>query len=106
MFKTPKIRSAKHRKFVSEQPCMITGYQDEGVDPHHLLRSGGKSMGTKACDSKCIPLMHKYHMELHANGDEVLYLDLMGIGYDVAEAEALRLARLSPCKKIREAVNG
>lgn len=100
-FKKPKIRSKEHREFVASQPCIITGLT-EGVQAHHLLRASGKGMGTKACDSLCIPLHYKYHNDLHKHGDEILYLDLWGVDYEMAKDMAEFLCMKSPCKKIKE----
>lgn len=99
-FKVPKVESEKHRKFVASQPCMITGYT-EGVQAHHLLRVGGKGMGTKTCDSWCIPLRHDHHRGLHEFGDEIAYLELFGVDYEDAKKRAMQLASISPCGKIR-----
>lgn len=104
IFKTPKVESEKHRRFVASMPCMITG-STYGVQAHHLLRVGGKGMGTKTCDSWCIPLRHDHHRGLHEFGDEFGYLELFGVEYEEAKNRALELARMSPCKKIRSCVD-
>lgn len=95
-----KIRSSKHRKFVSEQPCIITG-ATEGVQAHHLLRAGGKAMGTKACDRWLVPLHWTIHDALHKNGNEVAFFANHGLSYDVVTAFAMQFCSISPCKKIK-----
>lgn len=72
--------------------------------PHHLLRAGGKGMGTKACDSKCVPLHHECHQSLHLHGDEVEWFALRGLDYESVIERTLILSASSPDKRIREVV--
>lgn len=98
-----KIRSNKHRKFISEQPCIITG-RTLGVQSHHLLRVEGKGMGTKTSDIWCIPLHWEVHAALHKNGNEVAFFVNHGLDYEMVKAVALRFSSISSDKKIRESV--
>jgi len=97
-----KIRSKKHLKFVSEQSCLITG-STGGVQAHHLLRAGGKGMGTKSSDIWAVPLYYTVHDALHRMGDEIAFFENHGLPYEYAKGRALTLASQSPDKKIREA---
>lgn len=96
-----KIRSEKHRRFVASRPCIITGRQGEGVQSHHLLRAGGKGLGTKACDSLCVPLYYMTHDALHRMGDEIAFFANHGLDYEYVKTIAKFLALASPCSKIR-----
>ena len=98
-----KIRSKKHLRFIASQPCMICGVWDETVVPHHLLRSGGKGMGTKACDGETVPMCHYHHQQLHLNGDEIHFFNLYGLDYESVLDTARYYCIESPCKKIKEA---
>lgn len=98
-FKTPKIRSPKHRKFVAGLPCLISG-NTEGVQAHHLLRVEGKAMGTKACDRWLIPLHHTIHDALHKNGNEVVFFANHGLDYETVKDAAIYYASISPDKRI------
>lgn len=100
-----KIRSKKHREYVSQQPCIVTGIVGEGVQAHHLLRAGGKGLATKACDSFCIPLYHEIHSALHNSGNEVIFFTNHGIDYETVKQTARSLALASPDKRIREINN-
>lgn len=97
-----KIRSPKHLRYVASQDCCVCGWWDETVVPHHLLRAGGKGMGTKACDSKAVPLHHDCHQELHLYGDEVEWFALNGEEYEDIIELAKVLSAGSPDKRIRE----
>ena len=62
-----------YRDWVVSLPCCISGYQGEGVDPHHIKGKAwltGGSLSKKGSDLTCIPLVHELHMELHNNGWE------------------------------------
>jgi len=61
----------KHKDWIREQPCCVTGYQGESIDPHHIIGYSwltGKGMGKKGSDLTCIPLRHDLHQELHNIG--------------------------------------
>ena len=102
-FKIRKVRSEKHRRFIASKACIITGLRD-GVQSHHLLRAGDHSMGSKACDSWCIPLHHTIHDALHKNGNEVVFFTNHGMDYEDVKRIAVTYSTLSPDKKIREVV--
>ncbi len=102
-FKTLKIHSEKHRKYIASRPCMITGLTD-GVQAHHLLRVEGKGMGTKACDIWLIPLHHTIHDALHKNGNEIVFFENHGFDYDKVKLTAIEYSESSPDKRICEAM--
>lgn len=97
-----KIRSKKHRKYVSGLSCLISQYWDDTVSAHHLLRAGGKGMGNKACDSLCIPLRSIVHEKLHKDGNEVTFLAYYGWNYLNLLETVKEINSLSPDRQIRE----
>ncbi len=99
-----KIRSDKHRRFVASQPCLVTGRIGDDIHPHHLLRVYGKAMGTKSCDSWCVPLHYTIHNALHKNGNEIVFFENHGIPYDKVKDIAVYYASISPDKRIRDKV--
>ncbi len=102
--KQKPIRSPKHRKFVSEQRCMLSKYSGEDIHPHHLLRVNPiKGGALKSSDEWCVPLRYTLHDALHRFGDEVGYFALYGLDYDEVKREALYWARISPDIRIRHA---
>lgn len=96
-----KIRSKRHRQFVSQQPCIITGNIHETNHAHHLLRVEGKAMGTKACDSWCVPLHWTLHNALHRNGNEIVFFANHGLDYEAVKQIARDLSNKSPDLRIR-----
>ncbi len=48
-------------------PCVVSGFQGEGVDPHHI-KGRGFGGSTKCTDLFCMPLKHELHQELHNIG--------------------------------------
>lgn len=96
-----KVRSPKHRRYVAMKPCLVCGWWNETIVPHHLLRGGGKGMGTKACDSMCVPLHDTCHKLLHMDGKEVEWFNEMGLKYEEVLDAVKNLCITSPCKKIR-----
>ncbi len=100
-----KIRSKKHLAFVASQPCILSGYWNDTVVPHHLLRAGGKGMGIKACDSLVVPLTSFMHDALHKNGNEVVFFANRGLDYEAVKQIARDLSNRSPDKRIREINN-
>jgi len=67
MLKTETFRSKKYRKYVAGLPCVVTGYQYGGNDPHHI-KGRGYGGSVKCSDLFCIPLKHELHQELHQIG--------------------------------------
>ena len=54
-------RSEDYKAFVRGLPCVVSGRTP--CDPHHTERGIPKGP-----DTRCIPLHHPYHVELHAIG--------------------------------------
>lgn len=98
-----KIDSPKHRKWIAQQPCLVTHYQGEYGVSHHLLRVEGKGMAIKTCDMWCVPLHSTIHDALHKNGNEIGFFANHGFDYWIVKNLALRFAALSPDPKIRKA---
>lgn len=96
-----KVRSAKHKSYVASQPCCVCGWHDDTIVPHHLLRGGGKGMGTKACDSMCVPLHDTCHRQLHLDGKEIEWFNSKGLDYEDVLQIAAYLSATSPCKKVK-----
>jgi len=67
MLKHKIFRSNAYRLYVASLPCAVTGYQGEGVDPHHI-KGRGYGGTVKCSDLFCIPLRHDLHQELHQIG--------------------------------------
>ena len=71
-----KIRDRKYLATYEWRTCMC---KRDGVEcgapaiPHHLLRSGEHSMGSKAGDDHTVPLCALHHDKLHRGGDEVAF---------------------------------
>lgn len=101
--KEVKHRSPAHRAYVASLPCLITGFWNETNIGHHLLKAGGHSMGSKACDSLTIPLQHFYHDRLHANGNEIAFLANHGWDYLRMLNTLKEINANSPVERIRNA---
>lgn len=104
MINRNKIRCDKHRRYVASKPCMIGGCYSDVIQAHHLLRSGGKGMATKACDGETVPLCYNHHAMLHANGDEIDWFALHGWDYPDVLEYCRVLCMESPSKKIKGAI--
>lgn len=73
-----RLRSKKHMAVVRSHGCCIC--KNPVADAHHLRTVGHKrAAALKNGDDFTIPLCRKHHDELHAFGDEKLFLDLHGI---------------------------
>lgn len=107
--KAVKIRSPKHIAFVKSHPCLVTkdGEHCNGtpVDPHHLMKMGGRGAGLKECDRWTVPVCRRHHHEVTICGDEEEYWLSLGIGYDEIVYLAIDLQLHSPCKEVEAAVH-
>ena len=100
-FKTPKIRSKKHREYVSQRASILSGARAEVA--HHLLRVDAiKGMGTKSCDRWVVPMTHAEHDALHKAGDEVAFFARHGLDYEFVKERARVLCKSSPCNEMRD----
>lgn len=77
--KPPKrLRSNKRMEAAREGGCSVCG--NPAADAHHLRILGhGRGLGVKNGDDYTIPLCRQHHDELHAFGDEKLFLDMYGV---------------------------
>lgn len=76
--KSERLRSRKWLDHVKSFPCCVCG--GPACDPHHLRVIGHpRAMSMKNSDDMCIPLCRAHHDEVHAFGDEALWLALNGI---------------------------
>lgn len=67
--KNKPARNKKYREWIRGQPCCLTGSRATeymGIDPHHEPESGNSGMGTKCCDSRCLPIRHDLHERMEA----------------------------------------
>jgi hypothetical protein len=75
-----RLRSKKHMAVVRSHGCCIC--RNPVADAHHLRTVGHKrAAALKNGDDFTIPLCRKHHDELHAFGDEALFLALHGIDH-------------------------
>lgn len=107
-FKVPKIRSPLHLAFVRSQPCVITKDNEnccrKPVDPHHLMKMGGRGAGLKESDMWTIPLCRKHHIEVTGYGDEEVFWVFHNKPYEYVIGRAIALALRSPDEAVREAM--
>lgn len=107
--KAVKIRSPKHLAFVKSHPCLVTkdGEHCNGVpvDPHHLMKMGGRGKGLKECDKWAVPACRRHHHEVTIAGDEEKYWLSLGMPYDEIVHMAICLQLNSPCKKVEAAAH-
>jgi len=69
--KTIRLRDKDHRKFVSQQPCLLCGRTP--ADPHHLRFAQPRALGRKVSDEFTVPVCRLHHNELHRHGDEAAW---------------------------------
>jgi hypothetical protein len=69
--KTIRLRDQEHRKFVSQQPCVVCGRTP--VDAHHLRFAQPRALSRKVSDEFTVPLCRLHHRELHRQGDELAW---------------------------------
>lgn len=73
-----RLRSKKRMQAARELGCAIC--KNPVADAHHLRTIGHRrAMSLKNGDDFTIPLCRKHHDELHAFGDEKLFLALNGV---------------------------
>jgi hypothetical protein len=108
-FKKLKIRSKKHLAFVRSQQCCLVweGGQCNGtpVDPHHLMKIGGRGISLKESDEWTVPLCRKHHTDVTGYGDKEVFWNRYDFSYEYVKEIAINLARLSPDEEIRNTVN-
>lgn len=75
--KTIRLRDKEHRKFVSQQPCLVCGRAPS--DPHHLRFAQPRALGRKVSDEFIVPVCRLHHREIHRHGDEAAWWTRAGI---------------------------
>jgi len=69
--KTVRLRDKEHRKFVSQQACLVCGRAPP--DPHHLTFMQPRALGHRVSDEFTVPVCRIHHRELHRQRDEVAW---------------------------------
>jgi hypothetical protein len=69
--KTVRLRDKEHRKFVSQQACLVCGRKPS--DPHHLTFMQPRALGHRVSDEFTVPVCRIHHRELHRSGDEAAW---------------------------------
>jgi hypothetical protein len=69
--KTVRLRDKEHRKFVSQQACLVCGRTPS--DPHHLTFMQPRALGQRVSDEFTVPVCRIHHRELHRHGDEAAW---------------------------------
>jgi ERF superfamily len=69
--KTVRVRDKEHRKFVSQQACLVCGRTPS--DPHHLTFMQPRALGHRVSDEFTVPVCRIHHRELHRHGDEAAW---------------------------------
>jgi hypothetical protein len=107
--KSKPIRSKDHRTFVKSMECTIVN--EDGVhcnglplDPHHLMKMGGRGMSRKENDNWIVPLCRCHHTEVTGYGDEEEFWVNYGFSYREIKDLAIEHARNSPCEIIFDSV--
>jgi ERF superfamily len=69
--KTVRVRDKEHRKFVSQQACLVCGRTPS--DQHHLTFMQPRALGHRASDEFTVPVCRIHHREIHRSGDEAAW---------------------------------
>lgn len=86
MLKEPKIRSEKHRRFISGLPCCVCSLEGQ-TQAAHIRHENGGGMGLKPSDEFCVPLCVSCHAEQHHFSEKKYW----GINIDTAKQLAKNL---------------
>lgn len=69
------VRDEAYKQWIKSLCCCVTGWRDYDrdtgrwyVDPHHVPEDGHGGKGSKTSDRRCIPLIHRLHLEAHQIG--------------------------------------
>lgn len=88
MLKEPKIKSGKHRRFISTLECLVCGIQ--GMTQAAHIRVGNQAgMGLKSGDNHCVPLCVRCHRESHETSEKKYW------GSNLEKTQKLALALYS-----------
>ena len=64
------IRDRAYLDHLRGEPCIVSGYRGEGVDPAHI---GTLGRGIKSGDDEALPLRHIFHMTGHQKGEMSMF---------------------------------
>jgi hypothetical protein len=78
--KSPRIDNPKYKAWIISLPCLITRRPGPN-DPHHVPKKGHAAEGQKTDDTRCIPLCHRLHVELHTIGRDT-FAAKYGLDYE------------------------
>ena len=70
LHKLNPIRDRAYLDHLRGEPCIVSGYRGEGVDPAHI---GTLGRGIKSGDDEALPLRHIFHMAGHQSGEMSMY---------------------------------
>lgn len=82
------VRDKKWLLHLRGQPCIFschTGDENQSVVAHHI---GGGGMGMKASDGLALPMLQKYHTQVHQHGEASTYRKLLSDSTLIAMARA------------------
>jgi hypothetical protein len=106
--KEEKSRSVKHLKHVKKHMCCITrdgeNCNQGPIDPHHLMKIGGRGISLKESDEWTVPLCRMHHHQVSISGDETNWWERWGKSYDEVIEIAVQMALTSPDKDIVQAM--
>ena len=87
-----RIRSRKHLKWISEQPCLVCGTKP--CQAHHVKMMQPRARGLKVSDEYAVPLCPAHHVQIEvASGHEEEWWAMSIINI---RAEMRRLRVMSP----------
>lgn len=69
----PKLNPIRDRAYLDHlrgEPCIVSGYRGEGVDPAHI---GTLGRGIKRGDDEVLPLRNVFHTNGHQSGEVSMF---------------------------------
>lgn len=75
-FKTPRVNSEKHRRFIASLPCCVSGRGE--VQCAHI-RDDFYCMSRKPGDDRTVPLNHIEHARQHKIGEKAFWEPYGGV---------------------------
>lgn len=64
--KAPPLRDRAYLDYLRTQPCIVSGWKGDDIDPAHI---GTLGKGIKSGDDEALPLLHDYHQRAHNEGE-------------------------------------
>lgn len=77
------VRDEKHRRFIAELPCCVSGVQGRTQAAHIRANTGG-GMGLKPGDNFCVPLSVEEHAKQHHVGERIFWGDKLEAAKELA----------------------